>query len=541
MNSINSFIDAINAAMNYLVTGICLLFLLFIIVRSTIRRINRLEEAKQRGEEEHPVVKGLYYGLWMLIETSVLVLAIGFFPITMEKATGTPASVFRWLLLYLVIPLWLFFMTRKQSGIRGMVFPFVMLTVGLVGWLFDHWVGVLLISLPLYLIFGWLVYNVAQVIIPVSDPENSRERWSRFKALLWYFVGTQYPFWVATGNVSRDIENRIKGANSDRSYEPGTVWSYSHQVVGISTGVQFINVEGPGIVFTKSGQLPIALIDLRNQIRTAELDATTKDGVPIQVIINTSFKIDNEDWPKKGWKSEDRRQLSKDKETNPLVKEGLRIDRKIGAYPYSTARVKTVLSTTGINTTPPPEEKNVNVYWDEWALMQIQNAARQVISQRNLDQMWKPIGDDPAASALDEMATSILELIRQPLRRAGVQINETRIIDFSIDQNSPIAQRQINSWKSLWSQKITATLAEAEAIDKEEIEKAHAYAKSTILGGIAESIQKAHQENVDLPRHVIALYYIHAIEEYIRKQPETITDKEAKERIEAIKQSLLSN
>src|SRR5512137_1516620 len=115
MNPIISFINVINEAMNYLVTGICLIFLLFIIVRSTIRRIRKYEEAKQRGEEENPVAKGLYFGFWMLVETIILVLVVGFFPIMMEIATGTSASVFRWILLYLVVPLWIFFMTHKTS------------------------------------------------------------------------------------------------------------------------------------------------------------------------------------------------------------------------------------------------------------------------------------------------------------------------------------------------------------------------------------------------------------------------------------------
>jgi hypothetical protein len=512
MNSIRIFMDAINEGMNYLVSGMCLILLLFLVIRYTAGKIRKYREGSKKGKEKHPLAKGLFLGTLALVQTSVLVLVVGFFPELMEHVSGHPAYVFRWVLLFLVIPPLFMLMTCKYSRIRGYISPAIFLTIALVGWLYERWVGFLLISVPMYSILWILIHHLAQVVIPVNDPDNKSERWNRFKVFLWYLVGAQYTFWVPKDSVSRQIEKRINGASDMGVFEPGTVWSHSHQVMGISTGSEFINVEGPGVTFTKANHRPIALTDLRKQIRKAELDTTTKDGVPIEAIVFTSFKIDNEDWPKKGWKTKDRNQLAEDIKANPLLLEGIKIDRKIGVYPYSTARVKSVLSTVGINTTPPHDEEDVTVYWDEWVLMQIQNAARQVISQRNLDQMWKPIDSTPGASALDEMADQIVEIVNQPLRRVGIHLFGARIVDFSIKKDSPIAKRQIDSWKSLWSQKIAATEAEAEAVDKEEIEKAHAYAKSAILGAIADSIQKAGKENKNLPRHVIAVYFIHAIE-----------------------------
>jgi hypothetical protein len=377
--------------------------------------------------------------------------------------------------------------------------------------------------------------------MPFSDPEDPKEKWRRFLAFLWYVIGTQHPFWMAKDRVARENEKRIDGNLLLELFKPGIAWSYSHQVMGISAGTNFKNVEGPGLFFIEGPCRLFALADLRRQIRTAELDTTTRDGVPIRVIVFTEFKIDHEDWPKKGWKTEDGKQLAEEIKINPLLADILRIDRKNGNFPYSTARVKSVLSTEGINTTPPSGENDEAFFWDEWVLMQIQNAARQVVSQRDLDQMWKPVDNEPKTSALDEMAKKIEKLVEPLLRRVGIQLLGARIVDFSIDKSSPIAKRQIDSWKTLWSQKITAAMAEAEAVEKEEIEKAHAYAKSALLDAIADSIQKARLEHVDLPRHVIALYYIHAIEEYIQKRPDSSGNKDTKESIEALKQFLMSS
>lgn len=558
MEDVLSFIEAINTGIGYLVLAFFLLALLLWVISYTARRVRSYRD---KGEDAG---KGVFLGILALVEGAILAYVLVLLPeslansadknlhgrlgafVFLSKAAEqemhwyTAAHTFRWILLYLIVPGLAYLIFIKFRGKQAFLAMLAILTIALFGWLYEHWVGILLISLPIYIVLIYLLYRLAQVVIPTSDPDSSEERKQKFRVLLFYVLGIQYPYWAVKTSAGREIEKRYDGDYFSGLAEPGTVWSRSHQVVGISAGIEFDQVEGPGVVFMKTYNRPVAVVDLRTQIRTSDVEATTKDGVSIKVVVFTSFALDKEDWPKKGWKPDEIKRLSTDMRVNPYLEDGLRIDRKIGSFPYSTARVKAALSTAGIHSAYKVQDGGP-IYWDQWALAQVENAARQVVSQRNLNELWHPVKNGPGVSALDEMAVPIREIVEPRLRQAGVNLYGARIVNFKIDKEHAISKQSIESWKALWTQKIKALESEAEAIYKEEIEKAHAYAKSAILDAIADGIEKARQEHPDLPRHVIAVYFIHSIEEYIQRRPEAQTPEEAKQRIETIKNFLLYN
>jgi len=457
---------------------------------------------------------------------------------SLEKKITQLSWTFRWILLFLFFPPYIYFVTRKYSGPRGLFTTFIILAISYFGWLFEGWIGILLISFPIYTVLLYLLYYLAQVVLPSAHPEDKKERWNKFMALFTYLLGAQFPVWIAKESAGRDFEIRIKGNNFSGGIEPGIVWTHSHQVAGISSGIEFTQVEGPGIIFTKIFDRPISLVDLRPQIRTVDFEAITKDGIAFKAVIFSVFVIDFEDWPKKDWKLPELERMAADLRQNPFLEKGIRVDRKIGSYWYSTARVKSILSTAGINTNPKDGEAGPTVYWDEWAFKQIENAARQVLSQRNMDELWRPLENREGAGALDEIASEIKRIVESKLRRTGINLYACRVVNFEIPEN--IQKQLIGSWKAVWDQRITAAISDAAAIEAEEIEKAHAFAKSEILDAIADSIEKARAVNPALPRHVIALYYLHALEEIVQKRP-TPGSKEATERLNMVKSYLLYN
>ena len=202
------------------------------------------------------------------------------------------------------------------------------------------------------------------------------------------------------------------------------------------------------------------------------------------------------------------------------------------------------------------------VYWDDWVVAQVEHATRQVVSERSLDELWRPRMDGRGASALNEMSEELNKLLTPQLRGFGVQLFIARIVNYKLedeadeahgekkesdngkkngreeDKQNHIARQNINTWKSYWEQRIFEAKTEVEFIFRQEIEKAHAYSKSVLLSAIADSITKAHSIREDLPRHVIAQYFIHALEEYIRRTP-GVNIKDAKARIDKIKEYML--
>lgn len=535
-----SFLDAINLGIDYVVATLFVLFLAGMVIRYTISRVRSYSK---KGDSP---TKGIFLGVIMLVEMVIFGYAILWFPMTMEKAIlarfdwTVRAAVFRWFLIFLIVPTYFYLVTRKYSGPRGLYTILVVLTIGLFGWQFERWIGVALISAPIYGILLHLIYQLAQVVLPSSHLDDKKEHINKFMALFTYMLGAQFPVWIAKESAGREFDHRIKGNNFSGGIEPGIVWTRSHQAAGISAGIEFTQVEGPGIIFTKIYERPVALVDLRTQIRIVEFDATTKDGIAFRAIMFAAFVIDFEDWPKKNWRRADLEQMANDIHQNPYLEKGIKIDQKIGSYHYSTARVKSVLSTAGINTNPKDGEAGPVVNWDDWILKQVESAARQVLSQRTLNELWRPIDDKAGAGALDEIAVQIRKIVEPKLRRTGINLFGCRVVNFNLPEDSPIRKQQIDSWKTLWDQRITAARSEAAAIREEEIEKAHAYAKSEILDAIADSIEKARALHPDLPRHVIALYYIHAIENIVQRRPEA-SSEEKKERLDMIKSYYLYN
>jgi hypothetical protein len=294
-------------------------------------------------------------------------------------------------------------------------------------------------------------------------------------------------------------------------------------------------VDGPGIIFTGQFESPVALVDLRTQLRVSNIDTVTKDGMNIRAVVFLAFAIDRDAWPKKNWSRAD---TSKLRYHHP---KSFELDHTQGNYPYSSGRIFSILSTSGVvSTNNPGEGEKSEFFWDDWILKQAEHATRQVVSERSLDELWHPLSAHLGVSALSEMAANIKELLAPRLLEYGINLFTVRIVNYEIDEKSDIATQNLRTWSSMWEQKVIEANADVEIIYREEIEKAHAYAKSILLNVIAESLEKARNINEELPRHVIAQYYVHALEEYMKKQP-GLNIEESKKRLEALKDFLFYN
>jgi hypothetical protein len=515
-------IDIFNKSLDKFIPVICVAALVSIILNYTCKRI-----------QKDGLSRGIYYGVLACIEASILVLVIGYFPSWISKVVNGFVSVvaIRWLLIFLLLGLIVRLTSRKGTHKR-ILFPIlILLAIFLLGWLYDRWVGILFISVPILLIFYHVIYKVAQVILPSANPEDKSAQRYKSSAFLMYLLGIQYPFRVASKKASRGFDERIPGDPTNDYGKPGVVWTWPHQVVGLSRGIQFNKVDGPGTIYTDTFETPVALVDLRTHLRTSVIDAVTRDGLHVPAVVFMAFAIDRDKWPKEGWSKAHHSKMKY------LLNGNAALDHLEGSYPYSSGRVRAALSKMGINTSLQDGERP-EFYWDEWVIKQVEQATREVVAKRSLDELWRPIDDGPAVSALDEMAADLKEQLTPALAEIGVQLFGARIVNYEFREDSPVTQQNIKTWSTFWEQQITEAHADAEAIYREEIERAHAFSKSVLLDAIAESINAARSINPNLPRHVIAQYYVHALEEYIKSQP-GINTAESRKRVEDLKGLLL--
>jgi hypothetical protein len=336
--------------------------------------------------------KAFILGFWPLGKLSLRFSPYILSPYGLQVALKKPelAVSFRWILLYLtLVPYW-WRNTRRFGGRRGLFSSLLVLTVFLFGWQFDRWIGILFISLPILGVFIFLLDKLAQVILPAADPDNLPvERLDKTKSFIAYMLGTQYPVWVANSKADRKFDMRIPGGTFDKTGEPGILWTWSHQVAGLSTGINFAGVSGPGTVFIKQYERPIALVDTRTQLRVTTPETTTKDGIKVTVVVFTAFKVKD---------------------------------------------VRVALRRMGIDKALKEKgNEDLTFYWDEWVIKQVDDAARQVVAERELDRLWRP--NKPGDSALDEMANAMKTLLITKLLHAGIEIYTARIVNFRLKRN----------------------------------------------------------------------------------------------------------
>jgi regulator of protease activity HflC (stomatin/prohibitin superfamily) len=513
----------------------------------------------------------------VLLPKLIILFILYFLYVYRQITFHIPEDLIRWGLLYLV-SLGVLAYTREHGGRRGFFSYLGHLTVLLIGWLVGKWSGLLFLSIPLIGVYYIALYYFAQAIVPVADPDSpglhykdipllkkareefrnrkagagsenfiqrlfrflmifidatqlvGGEKWQRFLILVWYTWGTNYPLMAITDSFGREHVTRING-NSFRSLgRPGLIHAQAHQAVGITTGVRFSRVDGPGTVFIKRRfERLFEVVDLRTQLRSNEIEAISKDGNPFKAILSASFAIDRQEWS-----VADYHRL---KSAAPLLKDGRQLSRNKGSFPFSPARVRAALAMTGVAQGAPGGE-STSVHWDDRVMSQLEEAARYVLAQRNLDELWRPREDKKGKSALDEISAEIIGLTRPLLQERGVHLFTARIVNFVFPENHPIIEQQIKTWSALWEQRAAQMIAKGDAEADRLQQEAKAYARSILLTSLAESLQKTNVSRPDLARNIIAMRFIGALEELIQKQPSE-TREEYLARMEETKQQML--
>jgi hypothetical protein len=440
----------------------------------------------------------------------------------------------------------IWWITHENSGFRGVVtYIFHVLSL-LIGWLLGKWTGLVMVSLPFLIFFYYFLFHIALVVVPASEPNRVQEWFLRIRYFLWYMWGFQYPAWVVPDPSGRLAETRIKGLQDSKAFAPGFIWAHSHQVVGITTGVTFSRIESPGTVFTRVFERPInGVIDLRTQLRSFWIDVVSSDGIPYKALLFTTFLVDKEKW--------DRHTLHRLYLEDRLLKDAREPDYPLGSFPFSKLRIRTLLSVAGIRSSAgDPTKKNQGkndqgkpepTYWDELVMYQIEKTASEVLSQKRFDELWLPADDYEGACAADGIAQAILDRCSFDLLRWGVRLNSCQVVNFEFtrekfQQPGEVELKQIAAWQADWQRDAFETRAAGKAEAELVQQDARAYAYATLLTAVAEGLQETLGLHPNLPRNLIAMRFVGALEEILQQQPEGEGKREASSAISSLKQEL---
>ncbi len=475
------------------------------------------------------VLRGLF--LWVVAIIPVLIWVIMFwFGIAyLAELLSVKPGYLRWGLIWLTLCPVVYFMSKTHGEKRGVTSIIFHLAVFTAGWILGNWFGIIIISLPILAIYYNTLHYLAHAIVPASDPENKLEKRQRFWVFFWYTWGLQHSLQVVSSDdpSGRTVEARISGNVFNDTGKPGIIWLKSHQAAALTVGINFSRVEGPRVVFTKPYERLLEIVDLRTQIRSREIDAISKDGVRFRASVLASFTLDRDQWTRTTYHNiEDRKVM--------LLKTKALDSNLDGRFPFASTRVRSSLMMRGKTSTEPELQKVI--YWDERVLNQVEVIASRVLSDRKFDELWKPNREEPDASALDEIAAKIKNQAYPELLAQGVRIFASRVVSFNFSEylqadnkHDDVIKQQIATWSVNWENQRSQILADGDAESKRLQQEARAYVQSVLLTAIAEGMQQTRIRYPNLPRHVIAMRFVGALEELMRQDSDVSDVTEAHE------------
>ncbi len=243
-----------------------------------------------------------------------------------------------------------------------------------------------------------------------------------------------------------------------------------------------------------------------------------------------AFRLDPEAWNQETYDTLRR--------LNPALRGADKVNHEEGSFPFSTLRIQAAISITSSKA-----NGDAPVYWDQWALSVIENETRQVISQKNLDELWRPHEDSQGANALEAIADTLKGNASLTLRASGVLLLAARVVNFRFPskggQPDGISEQKISTWGAEWERKRTAILDKARAKSERSQQEARAYAKSLLLNSIAEGLKKTEDINPELPQYVISMRFLSALQDLIHQSSGDETDPKNARKIADLQATLM--
>lgn len=155
-----------------------------------------------------------------------------------------------------------------------------------IGYWAGGWLGLFTITLPVLIIFWWRMLSLSRLLLPLAD--NSQQG-RAFRSLLTFSLGTNFPY-----HILRDGElNMVVSGNpyGQLFAGPGIVLTGPSHAPVTSDGMRFRGIGRPGLTFTERFETVYTVVDLRPQLRSFFVEATTRDGIQVRVLLSIPFRL----------------------------------------------------------------------------------------------------------------------------------------------------------------------------------------------------------------------------------------------------------
>jgi hypothetical protein len=265
------------------------------------------------------------------------------------------------------------------------------------------------------------------------------------------FFGLGYP-WLTIRDGKKQV-TRNDPNTLDTIGGPGYLDIKLGNAVLLERGAGPTDILGAGPHFIRRFATIREILDLREIYRkTAEVSATTKDGIDIKIRdVEATFRIDTG------------RQQQRT-ETNP--------------YPFAVKAVRAAVYSRSVN-----KEGNM----DEWAdtvMRAITGRVSGWVSRQRLDRLTAPSDEDPRAAIRAEFTSPEA---RRQLANLGAELIWVNI--GHLDTPEEIDSQRVGSWQSFWRSHDKVTLAHGEALRIAYEELGRAEGQAEMLMAITKTLE----------------------------------------------------
>jgi regulator of protease activity HflC (stomatin/prohibitin superfamily) len=216
------------------------------------------------------------------------------------------------------------------------------------------------------------------------------------------------------------------------------------------------------------------VVDVRRHLRTLPVQATTRDGIPLDTTVTVLFQVRQEE----------------DSADSDLL------------FPYDPGAIFEVNYLDSISTGDSANS------WSERIARHASSVLIAQLSRYALDELYAqdPIGTSPVEE-IKELVTKSLE---EEFNPNGIDIILTSVGNYQLPEE--IIDQQFENWRAEWDKRIRVEAATSNAEAQKSIKLARARAQIEIIERITEKIEDMQKNGTDDLAEIVALRMIEAVE-----------------------------
>jgi regulator of protease activity HflC (stomatin/prohibitin superfamily) len=267
---------------------------------------------------------------------------------------------------------------------------------------------------------------------------------------------------------------------------PGIILAHCDQAAYRTNGIDFLGIAEPGLTFTGMFELPVEPVDLRPQLRAFFVDALTKDGIPIRVLIFIPFRIQH---------GKQKVELGK-------------------SFPFRRKAIFEAISQKPVERISGEGDQQELVWNVDLVPMVATRIIQDIICNYKVDELCA--ADDPDRDPRMEIVPKIRAEVKKAMIPYGIEVLGGGISNI-LPVDKSILERRVENWRTEWVRQMYVELSEGKAERKRQLEEARAEAEAEVVIRLGQVVEECLADGAST-QAALALRFIDCVGEMVSEK-----------------------